>query len=123
MAKLNDKQYAAIAILSQPNRAGLTFKQVAEAVGVSEQTIHNWRKNDDFNEEVKRQVMRNTIDRLPDIVQSMADAVIEDRNAAMARTILQAHGMLTDKVEVSTQDGNKDVDAIKAEIERLKGGK
>lgn len=120
MAKLNDKQYAAIAILSQRNRGGMTFKQVAEAVGVTEMTIHNWRKRDDFNDELKRQVMRETLDRLPEIVGSMADAVIEDRNAAMARTLLQAHGMLTEKVEVASQTTTVDVDSIKADIERLK---
>lgn len=123
MAKLNDKQYAAIAILSQPKRGGMTYKQIAEEVGVAEKTIHEWRKREDFNEELKREVMRATIDRLPEIVGSMADAVVEDRNAAMARTILQALGMLTEKVEVETKDKSESVDEIKAEIERLRNGK
>ena len=121
MAKLNDKQYAAIAILSQPKRGGLTYDQVAEEVGVSRTTLAEWRKRDDFNDELKRQIMRDTIDRLPDVMASIPDHIINDGNAAMFRTLLQAQGLLTEKVEVSTQANGNDVDTIKAEIERLRG--
>lgn len=123
MAKLNDKQYAAIAILSQPKRGGLTFKQVAETVGVTEQTLINWRKTDAFNDELKRTIMRDTIDRLPEVMAAVPDIIINEGNAAMFRTLLQAQGLLTDKVEVTTKEGGTDVDSIKADIERLKGGK
>lgn len=122
MAKLNDKQYAAIAILSQPKRAGLTYDQVAEQVGVSRTTLSEWRKRDDFNEELKRQIMRDTIDRLPEVMASVPDHIIKDGNAAMLRTLLQAHSLLTEKVEVSDGTKDADVDAIKAEIERMKSG-
>jgi uncharacterized protein YjcR len=118
--KLSEQQIAAITILSQPKRAGLTYKQVAEKVGVSEQSIHNWRKLDVFNDELKREIVRNTLDRLPDIMQSIPDHIINDGNAALFRTLLQAHGLLTDRVEVTAKDGQTDVDSIKAEIERLK---
>ena len=121
--KLSEQQIAAIAILSQPKRAGLTYKQVAEKVGVSEQSIHNWRKLDVFNDELKREIVRNTLDRLPDIMQSIPDHIINDGNAALFRTLLQAHGLLTDRVEVTAKDGQTDVDSIKAEIERLKDRK
>lgn len=122
MAKLNDKQYAAIAILSQPKRAGLTYDQVAEQVGVSRTTLSEWRKRDDFNEELKRQIMRDTIDRLPEVMASVPDHIIKDGNAAMLRTLLQAHSLLTEKVEVSDGTKDADVDAIKAEIERMRNG-
>lgn len=123
MAKLNDKQYAAIAILSQPKRGGLTYKQVAEEVGVAEKTIHEWRKRDDFNDELKRTIMRNTIDRLPEVMAAVPDLIINDGNAAMFRTLLQAQGLLTEKVEVATKEGGSDIDSIKADIERLRNGK
>jgi len=123
LAKLNDKQYAAIAILSQPKRGGLTYKQVAEEVGVAEKTIHEWRKRDDFNDELKRTIMRNTIDRLPEVMAAVPDLIINDGNAAMFRTLLQAQGLLTEKVEVATKEGGSDIDSIKADIERLRNGK
>lgn len=122
MAKLNDKQYAAIAILSQPKRGGLTFKQVAEEVGVAESTLHLWRKDDGFNDELKRTIMRDTIDRLPEVMAAVPDLIINDGNAAMFRTLLQAQGLLTEKVEVNTKESASDIDSIKADIERLRNG-
>lgn len=117
--RLNDKQYAAIAILAQPKRGGLTYEQVAEQVGVSRDTLLRWRKQDEFNEELKRQIVSNTLDRLPEVMDSIPDHIIKDGNAAMFRTLLQAHGLLTDKVEVETKnEATVDVEAIK---ERLLG--
>lgn len=123
MAKrLNEKQYAAIQYLAQPKRAGMTYEQIAEAVGVSDVTLWTWRKDDTFNDELKKQIMRNTIDRLPDVMASIPDHIINDGNAAMFRTLLQAHSLLTDKVEVETKQGEStDIDAMRAEIERIRG--
>lgn len=122
MAKLNELQLTAITILSQPKRGGLTYKQVAETVGVSEQTLHTWRKKDAFNDELKREIVRSTLDRLPDIMASIPDHIINDGNAALFRTLLQAHGLLTERVEVASKDASTDVDSMRADIERLKGG-
>jgi hypothetical protein len=121
MAKrLSDKQYAAIHYLALPKRGGLTYEQVAEEVGISDRSLRDWRKDDDFNEELKRQIMRNTLDRMPEVMASIPDHIIQDGNAAMFRTLLQAHSMLTDKVEMNTVSNNAtDVDAMKAEIERM----
>lgn len=119
--RLNEKQIAAIAILSMPKRGGLTYKQVAEKVGVSEQTIHNWRKLDHFNEEIKAQVLRNTVDRLPEIFDSVPEHITQEGNAAMFRTLLQSLGMLTERVEVDNKASDSDIDAIKADIERMRG--
>jgi len=44
MAKLNERQIAAITILAQPKRGGMTYDQVAEAVGVAKSTIFEWKK-------------------------------------------------------------------------------
>jgi transcriptional regulator with XRE-family HTH domain len=121
MAKqLNEKQLAAIQFLAIPKRGGLTYEQVAAEVGITDRTLRDWRKDDDFNDELKRQVMRSTLDRLPEIMDSIPDHIIRDGNAAMFRTFLQAHGLLTDKVEVNTQGNNADIDGMKAEIERIR---
>lgn len=116
--RLSDKQYAAIAILSQPKRGGLTYEQIAEQVGVERSTLHRWRQDDAFNDELKRTIMRSTIDRLPEVMASVPDHIINDGNAAMFRTLLQAQGLLTEKVEVETSDKGVDIDAIR---ERLRG--
>lgn len=120
--KLNDLQIAAITILAQPKRGGLTFEQVADEVGVSRETLRLWRKRDDFNTELKAEIVRNTLDRLPEIMDSIPDHVINDGNAALFRTLLQAHGMLTDKVEVETKGNDVDADAMRAQVEAYRRG-
>jgi transcriptional regulator with XRE-family HTH domain len=120
--KLSELQIAAIEFLALPKRGGLTYEQVAEKVGITDRTLRDWRKDDAFNEELKRQVVRNTLDRLPEIMASTADHIINDGNAAMFRTLLQAHGMLTDKVEIDSKGNGSaaDIDTMKAEIERMR---
>lgn len=122
MAKLTEAQYAAIQILALPKRGGMTLEQVAEHVGVSDRSLRTWRNTEKFNNELKAQIARNTLGRLPEMMESMVDAVVDDKNAAMARTLLQVHGMLSDKVEVTTENKGADVDAIKAQIAAMKGG-
>lgn len=119
MAKrLSDKQYAAIALLAVPKRGGLTYEQVADEVGVSSESLRQWRRKDEFNDELKREIVRRTLDRLPEIMDSVPDHVINDGNAALFRTLLQAHGMLTDKVEVEQKGGSIDVDAIRERLNK-----
>lgn len=118
--KLNEKQYAAVAILALPNRGDMTYKEVAESVGIAESTIHEWRKLDAFNEEMKTQVLRNAVEHLPDMFASIPKHVIEGGNAALFRTYIQSLGMLTEKVEVNTKGNSVDVDEMKAQIERMR---
>lgn len=104
--RLNEKQYAAIEFLALPKRGGMTYEEIAAEVGVTDRTLRNWRKDETFNKALKEAIVRNTIDRLPDIFDAAIDGVITDKNAAMFRTILQAHGLLTDKLEVETKGDN-----------------
>lgn len=123
--KLSEKQYAAIQYLALPKRGGMTYEQIAEEVGISDRQMRDWRKDDDFNDELKRQIMRNTLERLPDVMASIPDHIINDGNAAMFRTLLQAHGMLTEKVDMNTNNtgSNSDIDSMKAEIARMRNTK
>lgn len=118
--RLNEKQIAAIALLSAPKRGGLTYKQIAEEVGVAEKTIHEWRKLDHFNEEIKKQVLRNSVDRLPEIFDSIPDHITKEGNAAMFRTFLQSLGMLTEKVEVNDGSKTTDIDEMKARLAEMR---
>lgn len=95
---------------------------MAEQIGVNESTFREWRNNNDaFSDELMKQVKRNAMSDLPRVMASIPDIIVDDKNAAMLRTWLQAIGALTDKVEVTT-NGNThgDVDAIKAEIARMR---
>ncbi|MED0799331.1 phBC6A51 family helix-turn-helix protein [Bacillus inaquosorum] len=118
--KLSEKQIAAIEFLAQPNRGGMTYDQIAEEVGVTRQTLHNWRNNDDFYEELKRRIKKQSAERMPDIIASIPDHIINDGNAAMLRTYMQWHDMLTERTEVDVKNDGNNIADIKAEIERLR---
>lgn len=117
---LNEKQHAAITILSQPRRAGMTYQQVADEIGISVRTLVRWRNNPEFNEELKRVVISKTIDRLPEVLEAIPDMILKDRNAAMVKVFLQMHGVLNDKIELNhkaaQQDGGVDIEAIRARL-------
>ncbi|MED4892478.1 MULTISPECIES: phBC6A51 family helix-turn-helix protein [Heyndrickxia] len=122
--KLNELQYAAVALLALPQRGGMTYDEIAERVGVSRQTLYEWRNQDAFNEELKKQVLRNAVEHLPDMYAAVPRHVIEEGNAALFRTYIQSLGMLTEKVEVENKDGNAaNIDDMKAEIERLRNAR
>ncbi|WP_127506907.1 phBC6A51 family helix-turn-helix protein [Paenibacillus humicus] len=123
MAKtLNADQYVAIEWLSRPNKGGKTYEEIADICGVHFNTIGNWRKDPVFDAELKRAIVRNNSDRLPELIESLAEIAMRDGNAAMAKLALQVNGMLTDKVEVETKDsGTVDVDALRARILAAKG--
>ncbi|MEC3678162.1 phBC6A51 family helix-turn-helix protein [Bacillus velezensis] len=118
--KLSEKQIAAIEFLAQPNRGGMTYDQIADEVGVTRQTLHNWRNNDDFYEELKRRIKKESAERMPDIIASIPDHIINDGNAAMLRTYMQWHDMLTERTEVDVKNDGSNIADIKAEIERLR---
>lgn len=110
---LTPEQYEAIEYLIQPKRNRLTVDEIAERVGVARQTIFNWKRKPEFDSELKRAIVDRTQGKLPEAMDAIADAVIEDRNAAMAKILLEAHGMLTKKSEVSVSDSKViDKDAL-----------
>lgn len=118
LKKLNAEHYIAIKWLAQPKQGGLTVEQIAEKAGVSRATVFNWRKEPLFERELKREMVRRSQDRLPELIESLSEIAIRDGNAAMAKLALQINGLLTDKVEVETKTSANtiDYDSLDAEI-------
>lgn len=116
--KLSEAQLRAIEFLALPDRGGLTYAEVAAEVDVDERTLRRWRNDDAFYEELKRKIIKNSAKDLPRVLASMPDHIVNDGNAALARVLLQAHGMLSDKVEVNAQHSASgvDIDAIRARM-------
>lgn len=119
---LKPEQYTAIEWLVQPKHGGKTLEEIAELCGVSRQTLHTWRRSEAFQDELKAEVRRLTSDRLGEVMAAMIDGAVKDRNAAAAKLLLQANGMLTDNVAINVQPAEKttDVDALRARLEALK---
>lgn len=121
--RLNTEHYIAIKWLAMPQRGGKTMDDIAKEAGCARSTLYEWKKDPLFERELKREIIRQTHDRLPELFESMIDHAIRDGNAAMAKLVVQVNDMLTDKVEVNNVgDGvGVDRDALRERLERLKG--
>lgn len=104
LKRLEAHHLIALNYLALPRRGGKTMEEIGKEAGVSRQAVYDWLKDPLFERELKRQIARNTLDRLPEVTDSMADAAIQDRNAAAAKLLLQMNEMLTDKVDVVKTD-------------------
>lgn len=120
---LNSEHYIAIKYLAQPNRGGLMLEEIAKECGVHVNTLYNWRKDPLFESELKKEIMRETVAYMPEIMASIPGHIINDGNAAMFRTFLQAHGMLTERHEVEAKTSGDSVDMadIRARIAAHRG--
>lgn len=120
---LKPEHYVAIEYLSQVRNGGLTQDEIAEKCGVSRQTLHRWRQSDVFQAELRKQIARNTMDRLPEVMNAMVDSAISLKSAAAAKLIMQATDMLTDKVEIDDKRSSLntvDVVALRQRLEAFR---
>jgi transcriptional regulator with XRE-family HTH domain len=121
LKRLEAEHLLAIKYLAMPKHNGMTYQQIADECGVHVNSISNWRKDSLFDRELKREMVRNTQKRVPEMLESLIDHAIKDGNAAAAKLIMTANDMLTDRVEVTqTNEGGKDIADIKARLERYK---
>lgn len=118
---LTADQLVAIDWLAKPKKGGKTYEEIAAICNVTSRTLENWRKKPEFDAEFRRAVKRVNDVRLPELVESLAEIAITDRNAAMAKLALQVGGILTDSVEVTTKGGeDTDIEALKLRLAALK---
>lgn len=118
---LSEKQIAALEYLALPKRGGLTYEQIAEQIGTSSRTLQRWRHNPEFNEALKQKVVAMTLDKLPEVLESLPEIALNDRNAAMMRLYLQVHGLLSDNVNLhhktaANESGAVDISAIRQRL-------
>jgi transcriptional regulator with XRE-family HTH domain len=124
---LKPEQLEAITYLSQPHNAGLTHEQIAEKVGVSRQTLYRWRQDVAFTDGIKREINRNTMNRIPEVIESLFNQATKANqpSAKAAELLLKTVSMLNDRLEVEDRtkrpsEPTADIDAMKAEIARMR---
>lgn len=133
-AKLTPAQLRACELILEkeyaPKGEKATYAEIAEQIGIDTSTLYHWRQNPDFV-----QYLAAVSDTKLDSARASADAQLmrlvngtsNNGNASIKALELyyKLIGKLVDKREVvSTQQEMDvhDVDAIKAEIERLRSG-
>lgn len=122
LKRLETHHMIAIQYLSLPKSGGKTMEEIAKEAGVSRQSIYDWLKDPLFDKELKKEIIRQTRLRVPEVLESMAKAAIEDHNAQAAKIVLQVNDMLTEKVELeqkTTSVGSGDLESLKKEVEGL----
>jgi uncharacterized protein YpbB len=124
---LKPEQLQAVAYLSQPKQAGHTHEQIAEKVGVTRQTLYRWRQDIEFQDEIKREISRNTMNRIPEVIESLFIQATKANqpSAKAAELLLKTVSMLNDRLEVEDRtkrptEKTSDIEAMKAEIARMR---
>lgn len=121
LKKLETEHWLAIKYLSLPKRGGKTLQEVADLCNVHVNTLLNWRKDPLFEKERKKEMVRNTQDRLPEVLDSIIEHSIEG-NAAMAKLAMQVNDMLKEQVEYTNSNENEkvDIDELKERARKLR---
>lgn len=90
---LSNQQLAAIELLADPS---MTQKDVAAQIGVHQNSITNWKKNAEFQTELRKQVVRASRNGAPKVLAAMEREAMKG-NAAAAKLYLQAVGYLDNR--------------------------
>ena len=100
---LNEKQYRAIELLAVP---GVVQKDVAAELGLGKNTLTTWRKNPEFQAELKQQTIRHARNGVTKVIAAMEREALSG-NAAAAKLYLQATGYLDPREAVLVEAPNK----------------
>lgn len=105
---LTDQQYKCIELLIEGQ---LTQKEIASTLKITEQTICNWKKVDDFKKEKERLLRESFRDVAPKMKIELVNLALKARNEQVRlsalKDILDRAGLKpTDKTELDI--GNKD---------------
>jgi len=93
----------AIEFMSLPDNGGYTQKELAENLGVSRKTITRWKKDEYFQEEVRKRAVERAGEYLPEVL----DVLMENIKAGKTKdieTYLKMVGLLQDNTFTLNQN-------------------
>lgn len=100
-----------------------TMQEIADEVGISRRQLYNWLEWDEFKTAYNNMVINHGKNRLREVMDAMYDAAIDEKSAAAAKLILEAHEILNKK---QTQDvnvnvnNNIDLKSIREQLKKMK---
>ena len=102
--ELTDKQIEAIKLLVDYEQ-DLSYKDIADKVGVHYKTLYNWRKNDKTFIEVKKEAAEaGLIEKVDKVNRALLKGALEG-NARLIKLYYKRIGMYVDKKEISGPNG------------------
>lgn len=99
MTQFSEKQLIAIALLSQPNKAGFSFEEIAKQAGISVRQLHRWRKNPEFKQAIVEQSLENVKEVLPNVLKAHQKQA-ERGNIKAIELFYKLFGLLVEKQEI-----------------------
>lgn len=122
MTQFTEKQITAIGILAMPNRAGLSFDEVAEKSGIGIRQLHRWRKLPEFKQAIIEQSLNNVKEVLPNVLKAHQKQA-ESGNVKAIELFYKLFGLLIEKQEIETTVTNRDKgnEDLEKELSELKG--
>lgn len=104
-----------------------TMQEIADEVGISRRQLYNWLEMDEFKTAYNNMVINHGKNRLREVMDSMYEAAIDERSAAAAKLILEAHEILNKKNTISDVnvhvDNNIDLKSIREQLKKMKRDK
>ncbi|WP_375670109.1 phBC6A51 family helix-turn-helix protein, partial [Bartonella sp. CL29QHWL] len=95
---LSPEQRIAAEIIATPGRAGMTLEQISEHVGTTARTLNRWRQQPAFIAYVKKRTMENTVEHLPDVMDTLVRKAKEGSSIKSIEVYLRATGLLNPDV-------------------------
>ncbi|MCS1350303.1 phBC6A51 family helix-turn-helix protein [Mechercharimyces sp. CAU 1602] len=123
LKRLEAKHYKALSYLIQPDNGGLSLEEIAEECGVTRKTLWEWRNDDTFDREFKKQMRRLVGDRAPELLEAGITQALSGSGKHLELMLKSIGGILTDEVEISqnvNSNVSHNVDDIKARLKRYK---
>lgn len=115
----DERQLHAIEILALPNRGGMTYDEVAKAVGISMRQLQRWRKSKDFQQGIIDRAMENIRAELPAVFSANL-AGAKKGNTKHIELVYKLLGMMIERQEVhQTVQDNRSNESIESEITKL----
>jgi DNA-binding transcriptional MerR regulator len=122
LREFSEKQLVAIGLLSQPNKAGFSFEEIAEQSGISVRQLHRWRKDPKFKQAVVEQSLENVKEVIPNVLKAHVKRA-ESGNVKAIELFYKLFGLLVEKQEIDQKVSNnseKNNEDLANELEELK---
>ena len=122
LRKFSEKQITAIAYLSQPYKAGLTYEEIAERCGISVRQLYRWRQDPEFQAAVVQESLKNVKEVMPNVLKAHVKKA-EAGNVKAIELFYRLFGLLIEKQEVEqtiTTTKDKSNDELQKELDELK---
>lgn len=122
MTQFSEKQIVAIGLLSQPNKAGFQFEDIAKQCEISVRQLHRWRKEAEFKAAIVECSLENVKEVLPNVLKAHTKQA-EGGNIKAIELFYKLFGLLVERQEIETTVNHKDKDNddLAKDLAELKG--